>query len=400
MPLRESLFAAALFSLLAIAGCRRADPPPASEATSPPTTVSEAATTSDQAHITRAPFGTTPDSKHVELFTLTNADGMQVQAINYGAAITSIKVRDRRGELGDVALGFDSLDAYLNNPHYLGVLIGRYANRIAQARFTLDGRTYPLAANLGADSIHGGVQGFDKAVWSAEAFERAGEVGLVLTHTSPEGDEGFPGNLAVRATYTLNDANELILDYHATTDRPTVVNLTQHTYFNLAGEGSGAVLDHELTIHADRYTPVNANRIPTGELASVAGTPFDFRTQTAIGARMGADHPQLRFGKGYDHNYVINRQDDELALAARVEEPVSGRVMEVRTTEPGMQLYVGNHLDGKALGKAGKPYGEYSGLCLETQRFPDTPNQPAFPSATLRPGEAYTSRTVYAFSVL
>lgn len=400
MLLRESLFAAALFSLLAFAGCKRTDSPPVADAAPPPTKVSEAATTSNEAHVARAPFGATPDGKPVELFTLTNADGMQVQTINYGAAITSIKVRDRNGELGDVALGFDSMDDYLNNPHYLGVVIGRYANRIAEARFTLDGHTYPLAANLGSNSIHGGVQGFDKVVWSAEAFERAGETGVVFTHTSPDGDEGFPGNLAVRVTYTLTDANELAVDYHATTDKPTVVNLTQHAYFNLAGEGEGDVLDHELTINADRYTPVKANGIPTGALASVAHTPFDFRTKTPIGARMSADHPQLRFGKGYDHNYVINRQSDKLALAARVEEPASGRVMEVRTTEPGMQLYAGNHLDGRAIGKAGKPYGEYSGLCLETQRFPDTPNQPTFPSATLRPGEAYTSRTVYAFSFL
>lgn len=400
MPLRESLFAAALFSLLAVTGCRRTDPPPASESTSPATTISEAATTSEQAHLTRAPFGATPEGRAVELFTLTNVEGMQVQTISYGAAITSIKVPDRNGELDDIALGFDSLDAYLNNPHYIGVVVGRYANRIANARFTLDGRTYPLAANLAPNSIHGGVKGFDKVAWSAEPFERPGEVGVVFTHTSPDGDEGFPGALAVRITYTLNDANELAVDYHATTDKPTVVNLTQHTYFNLAGEGSGDVLDHELMINADRYTPVNAKIIPTGELASVAGSPFDFRTKTRIGARLSADHPQLKLGKGYDHNYVLNRAGAELALAARVEEPNSGRVMEVRTTEPGMQLYVGNFLDGKSIGKAGKPYGEYSGLCLETQRFPDTPNQPTFPSATLRPGETYTSRTVYAFSVL
>lgn len=399
MLLRDAVLASALLLLLAGAGCRRADPPSADDAASQPAEISDAARTSDQADVVRAPFGATPDGRSVELFTLTNAGGMQVQTISYGAAITSIKAADRNGVFGDVALGFDSLDGYLSNPHYLGVVVGRYANRIANARFTLDGREYALAANLGRNSIHGGVKGFDKAVWSAEPFERADGVGVVYTHTSPDGDEGFPGALAVRVTYTLNEANELTIDYHATTDKPTVVNLTQHTYFNLAGEGSGSVLDHELMINADYYTPVDPNGIPTGTLASVAGTPFDFRTRTRIGARMAEDHPQLKLGKGYDHNFVINRQANELALAARVKEPTSGRMLEVRTTAPGMQLYAGNFLDGKLIGKAGEPYGEYTGLCLETQHFPDTPNQPTFPSATLRPGETYASRTVYAFSV-
>ena len=350
--------------------------------------------------MTRAPFGAAPDGTAIELFTLTNAGGMQVQATNYGGVITSIKVRDRSGALGDVTLGFDSMAAYRDNSPHFGAIVGRYANRIGGARFTLDGRTYKLAANNGPNTLHGGVKGFDTVVWAAEPFDKPGEVGVVFTHTSPDGDEGFPGALTLRVTYTLTDRNELAFDFHATTDKPTVVNLTQHAYFNLAGEGSGDVLGHELMINADRYTPVDATMIPTGELASVADTPFDFRTKTPIGARISAEHPQLKLGKGYDHNFVINRQGADLVLAARVEEPTSGRVMEVHTTEPGIQLYTGNHLDGTFIGKAGRPYGERSGFCLETQHFPDSPNKPSFPTTTLRPGEEFKSKTVYTFGVM
>jgi aldose 1-epimerase len=400
-PRRSFLTVFMLALLVGLAGCKKSEAPRAEAPPSTPTTeVSDAAATVNKANITRAPFGSAPDGATVELFTMTNAGGMQVQATNYGGIVTSIKVRDRDGALGDVTLGFDSMDDYHKNSPYLGAIIGRYANRIGGARFELDGRTYKLAANNGPNTLHGGVKGFDKVVWAAEPFQRQGEVGVVFTHTSPDGDEGFPGALTLRVTYTLTDRNELAFDFHGTTDKPTVVNLTQHAYFNLAGEGSRDVLDHVLTINADRYTPVDANLIPTGALASVAGTPLDFRTATPIGARINTEHPQLKLGKGYDHNFVINRQGSELVLAARVEEPQSGRVMEVHTTEPGVQLYTGNHLDGALVGKSGKPYGERHGFCLETQHFPDSPNKPSFPTTTLRPGEEYNSKTVYTFSVL
>jgi aldose 1-epimerase len=373
-----------------VAGC--GDPtPPAPKSAAAPLPASPAS-------VSRASFGTLPDGTHVELFTLRNATGMEVQVTNYGGIITSIKVPDRHGKFADVTLGHTTLEGYLQHSPYFGAIVGRYANRIGKAQFVLDGRTYKLAANDGPNTLHGGLKGFDKAVWQAEPFERPGERGIVFTHTSPAGDEGFPGALALHVTYTLTDRNELMFDFQATTDAPTVVNLTQHAYFNLAGEGSGDVLGHVLTLNADRYTPVDATLIPSGELASVQGTPLDFRTPTAIGARIEADHPQLKLGKGYDHNYVLNRRGTELVLAARVEEPGSGRVLEVHTTEPGVQLYTGNFLDGSFTAKSGHVYGRRSGFCLETQHFPDSPNQPAFPSTTLRPGEEFRSRTVYTFT--
>lgn len=374
-------------------GCSKPEPQQASASAAP-------AKEQARASVARTNFGKLPDGTAVELFTLTNAHGMEVRVTNYGGIITSINVPDRNGTLADVTLGYDSLDGYLKSSPYFGAIVGRYANRIGKAQFTLDGRTYKLAANNGPNTLHGGIRGFDKAVWQAEVFERAGESGIVFTHTSPDGDEGFPGTLTTRVTYTLTDRNELAFDFHATTDKPTVLNLTQHAYFNLAGEGNGDVLGHELTINADRYTPVDATLIPLGELASLAGTPLDFRTQTAVGARIDNEHPQLKLGNGYDHNYVINRQADELVLAARVVEPGSGRVLEVHTTEPGVQLYTGNFLDGTIVGKSGQPYVRRGGLCLETQHFPDSPNKPAFPTTTLRPSEEYKSRTVYAFSVM
>lgn len=383
--------------LTVLAGCGRSESPQGADS-APPAAPATPASTPGKASVVRAPFGSVPGGA-VELFTLTNATGMQVQATNYGGIVTSVKVRDRNGSLGDVTLGYDSLDGYLQSTPYFGAIVGRYANRIGGAKFSLGGRTYQLAANDGPNTLHGGLKAFDKAVWDAEPFDKPGEVGVVFMHTSPDGDEGFPGALMMQVRYTLTDRNELAFEFHATTDQPTVVNLTQHAYFNLAGEGSGDVLRHELTINADRYTPVDATLIPTGELASVEGTPFDFRSQTAIGARIGADHVQIKRGKGYDHNYVINRTGDELVLAARVMEPTSGRVMTVHTTEPGMQLYTGNHLDGSITGKSGRPYGERSGFCLETQHFPNSPNTPSFPSTTLRPGEELKSKTVYTFSV-
>jgi aldose 1-epimerase len=378
-----------------LGGCKKSEP----EHSAAPAAAQPAVETR-HASVARAPFGKLPDGTAVELFTLTNAGGMEVRVTNYGGIITAIRTADRNGTPGDVTLGYDSLDGYLKSTPYFGAIVGRYANRIGKAQFKLDGHTYKLAANDGPNTLHGGLKGFDKAVWQAEPFEKEGEAGVVFTHASPAGEEGFPGTLSMRVTYTLTDHNDLAFDYYATTDQPTVLNLTQHAYLNLAGEGSGDVLGHELTINADRYTPVDATLIPTGELASVAGTPLDFRTKTAIGARIDADYPQIKLGHGYDHNFVLNKQDAELALAARVEEPTTGRVLEVRTTEPGMQFYSANWLDGTITGKAGRPYNRRGAFCLETQHFPDSPNKPTFPTTVLRPGEEFRSKTVYTFSTL
>lgn len=382
-------------SVLALAtnGCGKpASNGPAAPSDAPPPTA-EAHTT-----MSREPFGTLPDGTAVELFTLRNASGMEVKVTNYGGIITELKVPDRNGNIEDVTLGYSSLEGYLESSPYFGALIGRYGNRIAKAQFELDGKTYKLPANDGPNTLHGGQKGFDKVVWQADPFEREGERGVIFTYTSADGEEGFPGTLQTRVTYTLTDKNELAFDYHATTDKPTVVNLTQHAYFNLAGDGAGDVLEHELTINADRYTPVDATLIPTGELASVAGTPFDFRQKTTIGARIDAEHEQIKRGGGYDHNYVLNRNGEGLVFAARVEEPKSGRRMEVHTTEPAMQFYSGNFLDGSITGKNGHVYNKRNGFCLETQHYPDSPNKPSFPSTVLRPGESYSSRTVYTFS--
>jgi aldose 1-epimerase len=336
----------------------------------------------------------------VDLYTLTNAAGMEVRAITYGGIILSLRVPDRNGALGDVVLGYDTLDGYLKASPYFGAIIGRYGNRIARGTFTLDGRKHSLATNDGPNALHGGVKGFDKVVWQAESFENEKGVGVVFSYTSPDGEEGYPGTLRATVTYTLTDRNELSFDYHAVADKATPVNLTQHTYFNLAGAGAGDVLAHELTLNASRFTPVDRTLIPTGEVRSVEGTPFDFRTPTAIGARIDADDEQIRFGGGYDHNYVLDREGGQgLVLAARVREPGSGRVMDVSTTEPGLQFYSGNFLDGSITGKGGHVYRRRAGFCLETQHYPDSPNQPGFPSSILRPGQEYRSRTVYAFSV-
>lgn len=350
--------------------------------------------------MSREPFGTLPDGTAVELFTLRNASGMEVKVTNYGGIITELKVPDRDGKIDDITLGYDNLDGYLKSSPYFGALIGRYGNRIGKAQFKLDGNTYKLPANDGPNTLHGGTTGFDKVVWQAEPFEREGERGIVFTYTSPDGDQGFPGTLNAKVTYTLTDNNELTFDYEATTDKPTVVNLTQHAYFNLAGDGSGDILGHELMINADRYTPVDAQLIPTGELAKVEGTPFDFRTKKPIGEGVDAAHEQIKRGGGYDHNFVLNRAGEGLELAARVEEPKTGRVMEVFTTEPGVQFYSGNFLDGSITGKNGHVYNKRYGLCLETQHFPDSPNQPSFPSTRLDPGQTYSSKTVYRFSTM
>jgi aldose 1-epimerase len=347
--------------------------------------------------VTRAPFGQTPDGEAVESFTLTNAHGIELRAISYGGIIVSLRVPDRDGRRDDVVLGHDDLAGYLAKPSFFGALVGRYGNRIAGGRFTLDGRTYTLATNNGPNHLHGGVRGFDKRVWKAQPFERPGTAGLVLTRTSPDGEEGYPGNLAVRVTYTLTDRDEVGFEYFATTDKPTVVNLTQHSYFNLAGDGKRDVLGHELIIDADRFTPVDKTLIPTGVLAAVAGTPFDFRKPAAIGARIGADDEQIRNGGGYDHNFVLNGRGEGRAPVIRVFEPTTGRTMDIATTEPGVQFYSGNFLDGSVTGKAGHVYGKRYGFCLETQHFPDSPNHPGFPSTVLRPGKEYRSKTVLKF---
>jgi aldose 1-epimerase len=308
-------------------------------------------------------------------------------------------VPDRGGRSDDVVLGFDVIEGYLATEPYFGAVVGRYGNRIAKGRFTLEGKSYQLATNNGPNHLHGGIKGFDKVVWEPEPFEHGGESGVVFTFTSPDGDEGYPGVVNARVTYTLTAANELIVDYFATADKPTPINLTQHGYFNLAGAGTGDILGHRLTLDADRFTPVDATLIPTGDLASVEGTPFDFRRPSTIGARIGADHPQLKYGNGYDHNWVLNGAPGQLRHAARLEEPTSGRTLDVSTTEPGVQFYTGNFLDGTLTGKSGRVYRHRYGLCLETQHFPDSPNHPAFPSTILRPGQPYASKTVFAFGV-
>ena len=355
---------------------------------------------------TKATTKSTFQGKPVEVATLKNSHGMELQAITYGGIITSLKVPDRTGALADVVLGFDQPDGYWAEPPppYFGAIVGRYGNRIAKAQFTLGGQTYKLAANNGPNHLHGGIRGFDKVLWTLEPPDGAGAgnntkgSAAKFTYTSKDGEEGYPGNLQVTVTYVLTDKNEVIVDYRATTDKPTPVNLTQHSYFNLAGEGSGDILGHQLTVNADRYTPVDDTLIPTGELAPVEGTPFDFRKATAVGARINGDHPQLKAGKGYDHNYVLNKKGTGVQFAARLTDPKSGRTLEVSTTEPGVQFYSGNFLDGKIKGKQGHVYGHRSGLCLETQHYPDSPNQRNFPSTILQPGQVYSSRTVWTFS--
>jgi aldose 1-epimerase len=347
--------------------------------------------------VTRAPFGALADGTAVEIFTLTNANGLEIRAVTYGGIIVSLKTKDRAGKLADIVLGYDDVAGYVKQNPYFGTIVGRYGNRIAKGQFTIDGKTYTLAKNNGPNHLHGGIKGFDKVVWKAEPFRKGDTAGVVFSHVSPDGDEGYPGTLTARVTYTLTSDDELRVDYHATTDKPTHVNLTQHTYFNLAGDGARDILGHELMLAADRYTPVDATLIPTGELAPVAGTPFDFRKAQAIGARIGADHEQIRHGLGYDHNFVLNRTGTELAKLIEVFEPTTGRTLEIATTEPGVQFYTGNFLDGTITGKAGHVYKKRYGFCLETQHFPDSPNKPQFPTTLLRPGQEYRSTTVFAF---
>lgn len=346
-------------------------------------------------------FGQLPDGRTVTLHALTNARGMRVEIADYGATIVRWLAPDRAGRFEDVVLGYNSVEDYVRASPYFGAIVGRCGNRIAHGAFTLEGKTHRLATNNSPGGIpchlHGGNVGFDKVLWTAEPLATAAGAGLRLTYSSRDGEEGYPGNLAVTVDYRLQPDDALRVDYHATTDRATPVNLTQHSYFNLRGEGSGDILDHELTIHGSRITPVDAGLIPTGELASVRGTPFDFTRPHPIGARVDAADPQLKFAGGYDHNWVLDHPAGELALAATAHEPVSGRVLEVWTEEPGLQFYCGNFLDGSHVGKRGRPYGFRSGFCLETQHFPDSPNQPAFPSTILRPSAEYRTSTVFRF---
>jgi len=352
------------------------------------------------ATIMSEPFGVAYGTP-VDRFTLTNANGIEVVILSYGGIVQSIRVPDRGGELANVALGFATLDEYVSGNPYFGCITGRYANRIALGQFTLDGETYSLAINNEPNTLHGGERGFDKYVWDAEEIDDESGVGVRLSRVSPDGEEGFPGNLSVEVTYRLTDDDELRIDYRATTDAPTVLNLTNHSYFNLSGEGTGSIYSHELQLNAPRFTPTDATAIPTGELAPVAGTAFNFTDPRSIGERIRDGEEQIILGRGYDHNFVLDRpnsEDTSLIMAARVHDPASGRTMEVHTTEPGIQFYSGNFLDGTVVGTSGRPYRQGDGLALETQHFPDSPNQPTFPTTELRPGEEFTSTTVYAFS--
>jgi len=343
-------------------------------------------------------FGSTPDGQAVRLYKLTNGNGLKAAVMTYGATVVSLEVPDRNGKLDDIVLGYDNLQEYIKNSPYFGAIVGRYGNRIAKGRFTLDGVEYnKLAINNGENHLHGGLKGFDKVVWDDEPVWRPNGVGVKLRYLSKDGEEGYPGNLQAAVTYVLTNANELRIEYETTTDKATPVNLTHHGYFNLTG-GERDILGHVLAINADEFTPVDKGLIPTGERPSVKGTPMDFLKPVAIGARINQDYEQLKFGGGYDHNWILKREGKGMTVAARVYEPTTGRLMEVFTTEPGIQFYSGNFLDGTITGKENKVYKHRWGFCLETQHYPDSPNHAHFPSTILRPGEVYTTTTVYRFS--
>ncbi len=347
--------------------------------------------------IAKKQFGTLPDGRDVELYVLTNHNGMRASITTFGGIVTSLTAPDRNGRFADVVLGFDDLDGYLVGHPYFGAIVGRYGNRIAKGRFTLDDQDYVLARNNNGNHLHGGVAGFDKAPWLARPRSRPEGPQLRLTRVSADGEEGYPGRLDVTVDYTLTHENELRIDYRATTDKPTHVNLTNHSYFNLSGPGGGDILSHEMLVNADHFTPVDDGLIPTGEIREVEGTPMDFRKPVTVGARIDDNDEQLRFGCGYDHNWILNREGSGLSLAARVREPTAGRVMEVVTSEPGVQFYSGNFLDGSLTGKEGKAYGRRCALCLETQHFPDSPNRPEFPTTMLRPDDVYETTSIYRF---
>ncbi|MCI0387977.1 MAG: galactose mutarotase [Acidobacteria bacterium] len=352
----------------------------------------------EKAEMKKETFGKLADGTPVDIYTLTNDKGMEVKITNYGGIVVSVKTPDRNGKFDDLVLGYDLLESYLKRNPMFGTIVGRYANRIGKAKFTLNGIEYSLARNNGENHIHGGPRGFDKQVWKAKPVSQRNGLALELSYLSKDGEESYPGNLSITVTYTLTNSNELKINYLATTDKDTVINLTNHSYFNLAGDGD--VLGHVIMIDADRYTPVGPGLIPTGELRSVKGTPLDFSQPLEIGKRIDSQDEQMVLARGYDHNFVLNHKPGELGLAARVHEPKTGRVLEVFTTEPGVQLYTGNNLDGSITGKGGRVYGRRSGFCLETQHFPDSPNKPQFPSAVLKKGEKYRTTTVYKFSVI
>jgi aldose 1-epimerase len=346
--------------------------------------------------ITEQAWGVLPTGETISLYTLRNEKRIEATISNFGGRLVTLKVPDRGGNFADIVLGYDTVEPYTKPNPFFGTLVGRYANRIANAEFTLDGKKYTLPKNSGPNSLHGGPQGFDKKAWQAEIVD--GGHALQLTYLSKDGEEGYPGNLTSVVTYSLGNDNALTIDYAASTDADTVLNLTNHSYFNLAGHGNGKILDHQLMINADKFTPVNATLIPTGELRNVAGTPFDFRKPIAIGTHIDSPDEQIQFGKGYDHNFVVNRVGDGPSLAVRVIEPQSGRVMEVLTTQPGVQFYTANHLEGEIVGKAGAIYHFRGAYCFETQHFPDSPNQPTFPTSVLKPGEKYHQTTIFRFS--
>jgi aldose 1-epimerase len=343
-------------------------------------------------------FGKTTDGHAVDRYTLKNANGMEADIITRGAVVTRLLVPGRSGASADVVLGFDTLEGYLKENPYFGAIVGRYGNRIANGRFTLNGKTYTLATNNGSNALHGGLKGFDKQLWTARPVSSPDGQAIELTYVSKDGEEGYPGTLTAKVIYTLTTANALRIQYDITTDQDTVANVTNHSYFNLAGQGTGDILSHEIMINADRFTPVDSTLIPTGELRAVAGGPFDFRKPMTIGSRITANEEQIKFGKGYDHNYVLNGEAGTLRQAVRVTEKTSGRVMDVYTTEPGVQFYTGNFLDGSLKGKGGKVYAFRNGFCLETQHFPNSPNTPSFPSTVIKAGEHYKSQTEYRFS--
>ena len=354
-------------------------------------------TSEQKGQIIVKPFGQTPDGTPVSLYTLRNSKGAEAGICSYGGLVIFLKVPDRKGHLGDVVLGYDNLDGYLKDTPYFGALIGRYGNRIAKGKFTLDGTEYTLAINNDPNALHGGLKGFDKVVWEPRILASLEGPALELKYVSKDGEEGYPGNLSVTAVYTLTDDNALKVEFMATTDKDTILNLTHHSYFNLAGKGD--ILNHQLMMPAERFTPVDSTLIPTGELKPVAGTPFDFRTPTAIGARINQDDEQLKFGKGYDHNWVFDKPIGQLALMARVYEPTTGRVLEVWSTEPGLQFYSGNFLNGTIKGKGGWVYQFRNGFCMEPQHYPDSPNHSNFPSVVLKPGEVYKNTIIYKFLV-
>ncbi len=349
--------------------------------------------------INKAPFGKTPEGAPVEIYTLRNSNGLEARIMTYGGIVVSLKTPDKKGQLEDVVLGYDNLEGYLKRNPYFGALIGRYGNRIAKGKFSLNGKTYSLAKNNGSHNhLHGGLKGFDKVVWDAKPLETASGPALQLNYISEDGEEGYPGTLSVTALYTLTEDNALKLDFKAISDKDTICNLTHHSYFNFRGDGD--VLDYLVQINAEKFTPVDAGQIPTGELQPVAGTPFDFRKPTRIGAGINSDHEQIQYGKGYDHNWVFNKPVGELGMAARVVDKSTGRCMEVFTTEPGMQFYSGNFLDGTISGKGGKAYHQRHAFCMEPQHFPDSPNQPQFPSVELKSGQIYNNTIVYKFSAV